>query len=209
MPRLKEIIGDKFHRLEVLEFYGFDKYMGKIYRCICECGTIKNIRGHSLIQGKSKSCGCLNSEKSSQRAKLINKKKWEGHLYLTKEEKNAKKCKRRNARYLSDENYRLSERYRGLIRSAIRYNRQSNRYIDILGCTVKDYCKFLESKFLDGMTWENRSIEWEIDHIEPINRFDLTNEYEAKYAFNWSNTQPLWKTDHLKKSALETKEKML
>jgi hypothetical protein len=33
--------------------------------CKCDCGTIKTINGYSLIRGATKSCGCLQREKTS------------------------------------------------------------------------------------------------------------------------------------------------
>jgi hypothetical protein len=35
--------------------------------CRCECGTVKEIDSYSVRSGKSRSCGCLNSELTAQR----------------------------------------------------------------------------------------------------------------------------------------------
>lgn len=35
---------------------------GSYWKCICQCGKIKSIRGSELLQGRSKSCGCLAQE---------------------------------------------------------------------------------------------------------------------------------------------------
>jgi len=48
------------------------------------------------------------------------------------------------------------------------------------------------------MSWGNYG-EWHIDHIKPISSFDLTNEYELKKAFHYSNTQPLLAKENLSK----------
>jgi hypothetical protein len=34
--------------------------------CICDCGTIRDVRLYALKQGKTKSCGCLQKEKASK-----------------------------------------------------------------------------------------------------------------------------------------------
>ena len=39
------------------------------WECRCDCGTIKNISGASLITGATLSCGCLNKELTSKRTK--------------------------------------------------------------------------------------------------------------------------------------------
>lgn len=41
--------------------------------CKCECGNYKNIRGISLMSGRTKSCGCLNKELVSKRFKSYNR----------------------------------------------------------------------------------------------------------------------------------------
>jgi len=67
------------------------------------------------------------------------------------------------------------------------------------GCSVDDLCKHLESRFTYGMSWDNFS-EWHIDHIKPISSFDLLDPIEAAKANHFSNLQPLWALDNLKKS---------
>lgn len=40
------------------------------WECKCECGVVRPVLSSSLISGKSKSCGCLNKEKASERLTL-------------------------------------------------------------------------------------------------------------------------------------------
>lgn len=55
-------IGSKFHRLTVIGLP--TKEIGNRYRvlCACECGNEKNIICYQLVNGKTKSCGCLQRE---------------------------------------------------------------------------------------------------------------------------------------------------
>lgn len=66
----KDLTGKRFGRLEVIKLTEkTDRYYGKYYLCKCDCGNEKVIRGTQLTTGKTKSCGCLNLELSSQRMK--------------------------------------------------------------------------------------------------------------------------------------------
>jgi len=62
----------------------------------------------------------------------------------------------------------------------------------------------LESKFSDDMSWNNygrkKGIKcWEIDHIKPCCKFDLTDPEQQHQCFHWTNLQPLWALDNSSK----------
>ena len=67
---------------------------------------------------------------------------------------------------------------------------------EILGCDymfIKDY---LETKFTEGMSWENYG-KWHIDHIIPL--FSAKTDEEIYKLCHYTNLQPLWGEDNLKK----------
>jgi hypothetical protein len=71
-----------------------------------------------------------------------------------------------------------------------------------LGCSVEDYSTYLEERMTDGMTWDNHG-EWHIDHIVAIlhrvgNDVKPTPE-ELLARLHYTNTQPLWREENLKK----------
>lgn len=50
------------------------------------------------------------------------------------------------------------------------------------------------------MTWENHGkYGWHIDHIKPLVSFDLTERKQFLEAVHFSNLQPLWSGDNLRK----------
>lgn len=62
-------IGQVFTRLTILEESGKTKSYERLWKCSCECGTIKVIPQGSLNSGSIKSCGCLHTEIVRARAK--------------------------------------------------------------------------------------------------------------------------------------------
>ena len=64
-----------------------------------------------------------------------------------------------------------------------------------LGCSVEFLKKHIESQFTEGMSWDNRG-EWELDHIKPLAKFDLTDREQFLEAVNYKNIQPLWLVDN-------------
>ena len=60
------------------------------------------------------------------------------------------------------------------------------------------------------MSWDNRN-QWHVDHIKPLCAFDLTDPEEQAAAFHYSNLQPLWALDNMRKGGrwqpAETKNK--
>lgn len=57
--RFKDLSGSVFTRLTVLSIHGLDKHGRYLWRCVCECGEDVVVASGQLIQGKTKSCGCI------------------------------------------------------------------------------------------------------------------------------------------------------
>ena len=65
---------------------------------------------------------------------------------------------------------------------------------------MDEYTYYLEQMFTPDMSWDNYGEYWEIDHIKPIDAFDLNDEDQLYEAFKYTNTQPLKKEDNREKS---------
>lgn len=53
------------------------------------------------------------------------------------------------------------------------------------------------------MSWENYGkgkLNWQIDHIIPINYFNLENLLDQQLCYHYTNLQPLWWKDNNQKS---------
>jgi hypothetical protein len=94
----------------------------------------------------------------------------------------------------------LAERVRARTSEAIRRQGYTKRSATntIVGCEWITLYTHIESMFLEGMSWENRS-EWEIDHIIPLSC--ASTEEELLVLSHDRNLQPLWKTDNRRKGA--------
>ena len=76
---------------------------------------------------------------------------------------------------------------------------KQDKTYDLLGCSKKEFTKYFEAKFTEGMSWDKMGNEIHIDHIKPCCSFDLKNEEEQKKCFHYTNLQPLWAVENLSK----------
>lgn len=93
---------------------------------------------------------------------------------------------------------RIATRIVEAVRKSI--SQKKSGTIDLLGCKMDFFMTYIESKFLQGMTWENYgrgNDKWHLDHIEPCNIFDLTQESDQRRCFHYTNLRPLWQFDNL------------
>lgn len=104
-------------------------------------------------------------------------------------------------KYHSDPTDRLRRNMRSRINEALKRDGafKNKTTLELLGCSLPDFRRHLEALFAEGMTWENRGT-WHIDHIQPCASFDLMDPEQQAECFHYSNLQPLWAEDNLKKS---------
>jgi len=77
----------------------------------------------------------------------------------------------------------------------------SRSAVAALGISIDGLKAHLESLFQPGMTWENHGRDgWHIDHIVPLIAFDLTDLEQFAKACHYTNLQPLWAKDNLRKN---------
>ena len=178
-----------------------------------KCGEEKPIEEFHYIKSSKKyrnSCKiCFNESKRDPKLRLEYERKLELRLKKKEESKKQKendKKKQKNKsslkwkrRWDNDELFRIKVRLRNLVRNSFRrqgYSKNSKTY-EILGVEFDEFKLYFESKFTEGMTWDNMG-EWHIDHIIPIS--SAKDENEMVKLNHYTNLQPLWEIDNLMKS---------
>ena len=76
--------------------------------------------------------------------------------------------------------------------------RKKNNTFEIVGCSPEFLKEYIEKQFTEGMNWDLFGSHIHIDHIIPLS-FAKTEE-EAYKLCHYTNLQPLWAEDNLKKS---------
>ena len=116
-----------------------------------------------------------NKEKITEYSKLYQKKKLE-----------------------EDPVFRLRHQIRCLVGGSLKRKgfKKNSKTEQILGCSILDFQKHIESLFKEGMSWENRN-EWEIDHKIPIS--SGKTEAEVLKLNHYTNLQPLWTYENREK----------
>ena len=85
--------------------------------------------------------------------------------------------------------------------------RKCESVLVLVGCSLAEFKTHIESHFKDGMTWKNYGLytkkepwKWNIDHVLPVDKFDLSLKSEREHCFHFSNLRPLWGRDNILKS---------
>jgi hypothetical protein len=130
---------------------------------------------------------------------------------LRRKRKYNKEHRKENSAYTArkrklDINFKLASNLRSRMRTAIKNNQKAGSAVRDLGCSIEFLKQYITAKFYDGMTWNNWGMVWELDHIIPLFKFDLTNREEFLEACHYTNLQPLTIQDHDRKTAKEARE---
>lgn len=186
------------------EFHAYDKKYRLKYP-EKEALKSKNYRiNHPEVDAKyrAKNRDKANSYAKAYRLKNGEKiKKYKTEYNATYPERGRKtKLEYYKKRMSTDIQYRLAARLRIRMHSAIGRDSKIGSAVRDLGCTIAELKNHLERRFKKGMSWGNYG-KWEIDHIVPLNFFDLTDRKQFLQACNYSNLQPLWRKTNREKGA--------
>ena len=119
-----------------------------------------------------------NPEKYKERTKYYNKKKHSTPLGKIK--------------------HSLNTRIRDMLK--LQGGVKEEKTYDLIGCSPEQLREHIEKQFTEGMTWDNYGYYgWHLDHIIPCVSFNLLLEDERRKCFRYTNLQPLWMKDNIKK----------
>jgi len=113
----------------------------------------------------------------------------------------------RKNKYKNNIKFKIKCILRARLNAAIKINQKSGSAVDDLGCSIEEFKIYLESKFEPWMNWENHGKysktkqTWHIDHIIPLDNFNLENREEFLKACHFSNLQPLLAKSNLSKGS--------
>lgn len=105
----------------------------------------------------------------------------------------------------SSVSFNLAHQCRNRIAAAISGRKKFGKLNELVGCSMEDLKAYLQSRFSDGMSWDNWGRghnKWNIDHIKPLAAFDLSDPEQQKLAFHYTNLQPLWYLDNCAKNSI-------
>ncbi len=101
----------------------------------------------------------------------------------------------------NDINLRITDSLRTRINTTLHGINKSLSTMFLIGCEIDYLMYYIQEQFTKGMSWDNHGIGgWEIDHIKPCAKFDLSKKSQQLRCFNYTNLQPLWAEENLRKS---------
>lgn len=215
MGKQIDITGKKFNKLTAIRFV--ERKIDYYYWLFkCDCGNEIIIRKASVLNGKTKACGC-------SRYNVWTDKKRPGHSVKMSGKNNPmfgvkrlgvdnpnwrggkEKCSKENykkqwEKIKNNPRLKLRQKISGLInkklkRRLINKNHKST-FKDILPYTVDDLMKHLELLFEPWMNWSNHGYgegKWSIDHKIPDSSFNYKSVEDEEFKRCWAleNLQPM------------------
>lgn len=191
----------------------------KIEKGVCEFNK-KSVSKNGMQYYKSRCKKCQSEDEKIKRDSnpeqykiwydktRVDRNKWRSEYYQSNKEIILERNKRyskilqknRKIKYHEDNLYKLrhilSCRMRDLLK--LKSFNKTKSFNKVIGCPPIFLKEHLEKQFTDGMSWENHGLYgWHVDHIIPLS--SAKTEEEIYELCHYTNLQPLWAEDNLKK----------
>jgi hypothetical protein len=115
----------------------------------------------------------------------------------------------RKKRWKENPQLKIASNLRRRLREVLKGKRKVGSAIKDIGCSKEELIQYFESQFYshpqtnEMMSWENYGkYGWHIDHIIPLSSFDLEDREEFLKVCRYTNLQPLWAEENLRKGDL-------
>jgi hypothetical protein len=151
---------------------------------------VKNRKHNMLPEIREKRLEKQAEYRKNNKEKIVEgKKKWF---------KTALKDPKRKLKYV------LKSRFSSLFQKG--KNRKTGSVLELVGCSLDFLLQHLEKQFYpnpetgEKMTHKNHGkFGWHIDHIKPLASFDYSDLEQITKSWHYTNLQPLWAKENLKK----------
>lgn len=186
---------------EVCEFYKHSKnpniYRGQCKKCMNESSL--NYKKNNIENINKKNKEYFEKNRELNKIKCIKYR----NNNLEKSRERYKKWRLNNKEKINSYNQipiiRLKNSLRSRINELMNKKYNNPRTIDLVGCDYEFLINYIEKKFTEGMSWNNYGYYgWHLDHIIPLS--SAKTEEEMCKLCHYTNLQPLWAEDNLKKS---------
>jgi len=169
-----------------------DGHNNECKKCKREMDRNYYLKNKDKIKERSKEWAINNKDKQ--------KEYYKDYLKLNRDKVNEYKNNWSKKRRNKDSLYKLKQTIRSRIYLSLIYNKvkKNKKTTHYLGCALSEYKNYLQSRFKEGMSWDNHG-EWHIDHIIPL--ASANTEEELISLFHYTNTQPLWAKENLRKGS--------
>jgi hypothetical protein len=165
--------------------YSNDTFSSSCKSCLNEMDKIlknrkRQIRNETVLV-KCEKCNIEKALKEFAKLKKFYKKKICRSCYpdFLREQNNESK---------TNINYRLKKSLAARLRTVLV---KENTTMNYIGCNIQYLREWFEYNFTKEMNWDNYGTYWSIDHIIPVNKFDLMIEQEKLECWNWTNLMPV------------------
>jgi hypothetical protein len=185
----------------------------KLYKHTCDkCGSDKGYQSKSYRAKHCNKCvrkGSVFSNETKQKMSVAATMRYNNLNWVPKDRSKKGHDGNKNRNYIvknTPTQRKLKHRMKSLLWQKLikRSANKSGSTFDILGYTVDNLIKHLESQFEPGMTWDNYGLNgWEIDHITPDSWFNYSSVEDQGFKDSWklSNLRPTWADQNRSKGA--------
>jgi hypothetical protein len=148
-------------------------------------------------QNKERATASIRKHQKTEKARLT-RERW----VEVNKEKLREQYRNKEKRYRAEKTNRaISAAISCRMRAVLRGDAKTSNTLDLLGCDIEAFKRYIEDKWVSGMSWANWTRDgWHIDHIKPCASFDLSDPEQQRECFHYTNMQPLWAKDNLKKA---------